>query len=108
MKEKFKAEFKHAEGDIIKALCLTPDRAATILKNAQKNMMEKKPRGSKTQLLEFIVDECETVNELIVGVIEWKGMTDHMQRQSLHAQEQRGGSGIIQPSPGKGIIRPIG
>lgn len=104
-----KANFKHAEKEIIPALCLTVERLNEILKNAQTNMMKKHPtQGSKTRFLEYIVDECKDINEVICATIEWKGMTDHMQRVALNKAEAGRASGIIQPVKGRGIIRPLG
>ncbi len=102
-----KANFKHAEKEIIPALCLTVERLNEIMKNAQTNMMKKHPKGSKTRFLEYIIDECKDINEVICATIEWKGLTDHMQRLALKQLEAKEASGIIQPIKGSGIIRPL-
>ncbi len=97
-----KANFKHAEKEIVAALCLTNERLTKILQNAQTKMMIKHPQGSKTRFLEFVIEECKDINEVICATIEWKGMMDHMQRVAMQkAQESK----IIQPA--RGIVKPL-
>ena len=102
-----KANFKHAEREIIPALCLTVKRLNEIMMKAQAGMMKDHPKGSKTRFLEYVVNECEDINEVICATIEWKGLTDHMQRVALKKLEASEASGIIQPVKGSGIIRSL-
>ncbi len=108
-----KANFKHAEKEIVAALCLTDERLTTILQNAQTNMMKKYPQGSKTKFLEFVIEECKDVNEVICATIEWKGMMDHMQRVAMQKTaaskiiKPNGGREIIKPNEGRKIIKPL-
>ena len=99
-----KIQLKHGEQEMTDVLDVKKTRLTNIMRKAQTNMMVKYPRGTKGRFLEFIVNECDNVNEVIAAVISWKEVTDHMQRVEMTKQQQ---GMIIKPGAGTGIIKKL-
>lgn len=103
-----KAEFIHGAKEIIGVLGVNEPRLRKILQLAQEKMKKKYPTGTKSRFLEMVVDECVNINEVIACTIEWKTITDEMQRRQMAREANRPGSQILNPngSPA-GIIKPL-
>lgn len=101
----------HKKANIMESLGCSRDRMDEIVESARKVMMKDNPTGTKTQQLESMVDQCETVEEAIAATMVWVSMTSQMDNREVYnkavdkAQTNAFKDKVMSANPDMKIIR---
>lgn len=81
-----KLKLDHKKANIMESLNCSRDRMDEIVEAARVKMMKDNPTGTKTQQLESMVDQCETVEEAIAATMVWVSMTSQMDNREQYTK----------------------
>lgn len=81
-----KLKLDHKKGNIMESLGCSRGRMDEIVEGARKVMMKDNPTGTKTQQLESMIDQCETIEESLAATMVWVSMTSQMDNRAAYKE----------------------
>lgn len=84
-----KLKFNHNKEGVMEALGVSRDRMDVIVGNAQRALKTKYESGTKSQLLDYMLRECEDVPEAVATAIVWDTITTQMEKMAFLKKEAK-------------------
>lgn len=86
---KVKFNYDDDQATVMEVVGCTKERMDEMMEAAQKHMVKHNPTGSRVEMLEQIIEQCTSTEEVIAGTIVWQTVTNQMQQHNNAKEMQK-------------------